>query len=93
MPTRSSGLYRHENSSGFLLTEKSIGSVEAYTSAGGGAAINKALTMSRAQIIAEVKKSGLRGRGGAGFPTGMKWAGVARDPCPTKYLQSAMDRR
>ena len=71
---------------GFLLPEKSIESVEAYISAGGGVAINKALTMSRAQIIAEVKKSGLRGRGGGGFPTGMKWAGVAQDPCPTKYL-------
>ena len=56
---------------GFLLPEKSIESVEAYISAGGGVAINKALTMSRAQIIAEVKKSGLRGRGGGGFPTGM----------------------
>ena len=69
---------------GFLLPEKSIESVEAYISAGGGAAINKALTMPRSQIIAEVKKSGLRGRGGAGFPTGMKWAGVANDPCATK---------
>ena len=71
---------------GFLLPEKSIESVEAYISAGGGAALNKALTMPREQIIAEVKKSGLRGRGGGGFPTGMKWAGVAHDPCPTKYL-------
>ena len=69
---------------GFLLPEKSIESLEAYISTGGGTALNKALTMPRAQIIAEVKNSGLRGRGGGGFPTGMKWAGVVHDPCPTK---------
>jgi hypothetical protein len=52
----------------------------------GGQALSKALKMPREQVIAEVKKSGLRGRGGGGFPTGLKWAGVAYDPCPTKYL-------
>ena len=71
---------------GFLLPEKAIESVDAYIDAGGGEALNKALAIPREQIIAEVKKSGLRGRGGAGFPTGLKWAGVAHDPCPTKYL-------
>ena len=69
-----------------LLSEKPITSVDAYFADGGGQALNKALTMPREQIIAEVKKSGLRGRGGGGFPTGLKWAGVAHDPCPTKYL-------
>jgi len=70
----------------FLLPEQTIASVDAYIAAGGGEALNNALTIPREQIIAEVKKSGLRGRGGAGFPTGLKWAGVAHDPCPTKYL-------
>jgi NADH-quinone oxidoreductase subunit F len=70
----------------FLLPEQTIASVDAYIAAGGGEALNNALTIPRDQIIAEVKKSGLRGRGGAGFPTGLKWAGVAHDPCPTKYL-------
>ena len=70
----------------FLLPEDPIESVDAYISAGGGEALNKALTIPREQIIAEVKKSGLRGRGGAGFPTGLKWAGVAHDPCPVRYL-------
>ncbi len=69
-----------------LLPEKPIESAEQYQSSGGGQALAKALTMPRDQIIAEVKKSGLRGRGGAGFPTGVKWASVAHDPCPTKYL-------
>jgi NADH:ubiquinone oxidoreductase subunit F (NADH-binding) len=69
-----------------LLSEKPITSVDAYFADGGGQALNNALTMPREQIIAEVKKSGLRGRGGGGFPTGLKWAGVAYHPCPTKYL-------
>ena len=70
----------------FLLPQKPVESVEAYVSDGGGQALNKALKMPREEIIAEVKKSGLRGRGGGAFPTGLKWAGVAYDPCPTKYL-------
>nr|HQI50015.1 NADH-quinone oxidoreductase subunit L [bacterium] len=37
-------------------------------------------------VIEEVKKSGLRGRGGAGFPTGMKWSFVPRDSEKPKYL-------
>jgi NADH-quinone oxidoreductase subunit F len=70
----------------FLLPQKPVELVEAYVSDGGGQALNKALKMPREKIIAEVKKSGLRGRGGGAFPTGLKWAGVAYDPCPTKYL-------
>jgi len=69
-----------------LLSAKPITSVDAYFADGGGQALNKVLKMPREQIIAEVKKSSLRGRGGGGFPTGLKWAGVAHDPCPTKYL-------
>ena len=69
-----------------LLPETPITSVDVYFADGGGQALHKALKMPREQIIAEVKKSGLRGRGGGGFPTGLKWAGVAYDPCPTKYL-------
>lgn len=69
-----------------LLPEKPIERLEAYRAAGGGAALAKALALPRETIIAEVKLSGLRGRGGAGFPTGVKWASVAHDPCPTKYF-------
>ncbi|HKV81538.1 MAG TPA: NADH-ubiquinone oxidoreductase-F iron-sulfur binding region domain-containing protein [Candidatus Sulfotelmatobacter sp.] len=70
----------------FLLPEKRVESLDAYIAGGGGEALNKALALPRDKIIAEVKKSGLRGRGGGGFPTGLKWAGVAHDPCPEKYL-------
>ena len=51
---------------------------EAYRKHGGYAAVEKAFKMSPAEIVEEVKKSGLRGRGGAGFPTGMKWSFLAK---------------
>jgi NADH:ubiquinone oxidoreductase subunit F (NADH-binding) len=64
-----------------------VASLDAYVGGGeGGRGLAKALTMTPGDIIAEIKKSCLRGRGGAGFPTGVKWASVAHDPCPTKYL-------
>jgi len=48
-------------------------SLEDYVKHGGYEAIKKALTMKPEEVIEEVKKSGLRGRGGGGFPTGLKW--------------------
>ncbi|HVB99542.1 MAG TPA: NADH-quinone oxidoreductase subunit F [Candidatus Dormibacteraeota bacterium] len=70
----------------FLLPCEPIPSYESYVAAGGGQALVRVLRMPREQIVSEIIKSSLRGRGGAGFPTGLKWAGVAHDPCPTKYL-------
>ncbi len=60
--------------------------IEEYRRVGGYRAIEKALRMPPQQIIAEVKSSGLRGRGGAGFPTGMKWDFASRDPKFPKFL-------
>jgi NADH-quinone oxidoreductase subunit F len=48
--------------------------------------IKKAVTMTQAEVIDEVKRSGLRGRGGGGFPTGVKWSFCAASPGKTKYL-------
>jgi len=62
-------------------------SIETYRKAGGYEALRKALTtMSPEEVIAEVKKSALRGRGGAGFPTGMKWGFVPKDSPKPKYV-------
>ena len=58
----------------------------AYRQNGGYAAVEKALKMSTAEIVDEVKKSGLRGRGGAGFPTGMKWSFLAKPEGVPRYL-------
>lgn len=69
-----------------LLPERAIGSFDEYVAAAGGQALAKALTIRRERIIADIKRSGLRGRGGGGFSTGVKWASVAHDPCPVKYL-------
>ena len=56
------------------VNEPDSHTLENYLKWGGYAAMKKALAMTPEQIIEEVKASGLRGRGGAGFPTGMKWS-------------------
>jgi NADH-quinone oxidoreductase subunit F len=61
--------------------------IEEYRSRGGFASIRKALLeMTPAEVIHEVRDSGIRGRGGAGFPTGMKWELVARHNESSKYV-------
>ena len=60
--------------------------VEHYIARGGYTALEKALGMPPEKVIEEVKASGLRGRGGAGFPTGMKWEFCRRSPGNEKFL-------
>lgn len=60
-------------------------SIEDYIATGGYEGIEKALGMERQAIIDEIKKSGLRGRGGAGFPTGTKWQFVYNAAGDKKY--------
>ena len=61
--------------------------IEEYIAADGYRALVQALAeMAPAQIVQEVSKSGLRGRGGAGYPTGLKWGTVAKTIGTTKYV-------
>ncbi len=60
--------------------------INEYIKAGGYKALLKAMEMKPADIVSEVRKSGLRGRGGAGFPTGMKWAFASADPKKPRYM-------
>lgn len=61
-------------------------SIDTYLAHDGYKAFRKALEMTPEDIIEEVKKSNLRGRGGAGFPTGMKWSFVPRESPKPKYI-------
>ncbi len=66
-------------------------SLDAYLAHEGYQAFRKALAMTPEEIIEEVKKSNLRGRGGAGFPTGLKWGFVPRDSPKPKYVVANAD--
>ncbi len=69
------------------INETGLERFDVYRRLGGYMAVEKALkTLTPDQIIDEVKASGLRGRGGAGFPTGMKWSFIDKKSCKPKYL-------
>lgn len=61
-------------------------SIDDYISAGGYKALEKALKMTPGEVVGDVKASSLRGRGGAGFPTGVKMEAVLNSEGSTKYL-------
>lgn len=74
-----------------ILTDRinipGIETFEVYRKNGGYAAVEKALKkMSPDEVVEEVKKSGIRGRGGAGFPMGMKWSFLAKPEGIPRYL-------
>ncbi len=75
-----------------LTREAPFHTLKEYRAEGGFQALEKALKMSQEEIIAEIKRSNLKGRGGAGFPTGIKWDGVRKKTAdilgfpPKKYL-------
>jgi NADH-quinone oxidoreductase subunit F len=66
-------------------------SIETFLANDGYKALEKAIGMSQEEIINEVKASGLRGRGGAGFPTGMKWGFLPRNSPKPKYIMVNAD--
>jgi NADH-quinone oxidoreductase subunit F len=68
------------------INEPGINTLEGYRAHGGYQALTKAIGMKPEEIVAQVQKSGLRGRGGAGFPTGMKWSFIAKPPGVPRHL-------
>jgi NADH-quinone oxidoreductase subunit F len=69
------------------INKPGINTIDGYMKNGGYASVEKALkSMSPDQVVEEVKTSGLRGRGGAGFPTGMKWSFLDKKSNKPKYL-------
>ncbi len=69
-----------------LLTKNCGGETTSLADYGEYAALKKAKNMPPADVIAEIKASGLVGRGGAAFPTGIKWEGAANAPGDEKYV-------
>lgn len=68
------------------IHEPDQGELEAYRRRGGYEGLRRALAMPPDAVTDEVDKSGLRGRGGAGFPTGRKWKFIPKDPAITRYV-------
>ena len=71
---------------GFLLSDPPVTSLDDYRGRGGGQGLARARQLGPSQVIEEVNLSGLRGRGGAGFRTGVKWAAVARGGRGRRYV-------
>ena len=69
-----------------ILLKDNVAGIEAYFADGGYKPLKKALGLKPADIIEEVKKSNLRGRGGAGFPAGLKWSFIPKDAPGPRYL-------
>ena len=65
---------------------KDFRELSVYKAAGGYAAVSKAIDMGPDAVIEEVKRASVRGRGGAGFPAGVKWGFVPKDTDKPKYL-------
>src|SRR5262245_56518518 len=61
-------------------------SYNAYLKRRGGSAVELARSRPPEEVVAEIERSGLRGRGGAGFPTGTKWRTTMSHECPTRYV-------
>jgi NADH-quinone oxidoreductase subunit F len=68
------------------LLDRPASSLNEYSASGGGEGLRRALSMNPDQVIEEITASGLRGRGGAGFPTGEKWSAIRRFGTGIRYV-------
>ncbi len=66
-------------------------SIADYEAHGGWAGLRRALSLSPAEVVQEVTDSGLRGRGGAGFPAGIKWKTVQQTPSDLRFVACNVD--
>jgi NADH-quinone oxidoreductase subunit F len=86
---------RHTNGDRRVITANwgndDVFALEGYRANGGYEALKTALGMTKAEVIDVVKASGLRGRGGAGFPTGVKWSFVPQDTGKPTYVVANFD--
>lgn len=73
-------------SEAFLLPLEPVGTLDAYLAAGGGRGLERAADIGPGEVVSTIRESNLRGRGGAGFPTGIKWQGLHRDISAAKYI-------
>ena len=71
--------------------DPSVVGIDGYLAAGGYEGLRAALAMTPTEVIDLVKTSGLRGRGGAGFPTGVKWSFVPQDTGKPTYVVANFD--
>lgn len=90
MERQPAGPYHHDHhpETNFLLAridKANSHSIESYLADGGYEAARKALGMEAGAVLEEVKRAGVRGRGGAGFPAGVKWSFLPKDVFP-RYL-------
>lgn len=74
-----------------VLPTEPVADLDAYLATGGGTGLRKAREVGGRSIIDEVRRSGLRGRGGGGFPTGIKWQGAAGGPGPRTVVCNAAE--
>ncbi|MDQ7842262.1 MAG: NADH-ubiquinone oxidoreductase-F iron-sulfur binding region domain-containing protein [Armatimonadota bacterium] len=73
------------------LVEGGATTLASYTAGGGYAALEAALRQPPVEVVQAVERADLRGRGGAGFPTGRKWRAVAAEPGSVKYVVANAD--
>jgi NADH-quinone oxidoreductase subunit F len=74
-----------------VLPLEPVADLAAYMAAGGGTGLQRALELGGPSVIEVIRRSGLRGRGGAGFPTGIKWKGAAADTQPRAVVCNAAE--
>lgn len=76
----------HSSNAPHWLLAEPDGSYATYLRRKGGSAVEKARATDPEEIVSEIERAGLRGRGGAGFPTGTKWRTTMGHACPTRHV-------